>query len=64
MADSLLHIIDSLNTTITIDKQTQIQKVREVSDGISPHWRIVAIIGWVILIFQFAFDRIMQKLSK
>jgi hypothetical protein len=64
MADSLLHIIDSLQTTITIDKQTQISKVREVSDGVSPHWRIVAIIGWVILIFQFAFDRIMQKLSK
>jgi len=63
MADSLLHIIDSLNTTITIDKQTKISKVREVSDGVSPHWRIVAIIGWVILIFQFAFDRIMQKLS-
>jgi hypothetical protein len=59
----LMHIIDSLNTTIRIEKETTISKVREVKDGVSSFWRTLAIIGWVILLFQFSFDRIMQKLS-
>lgn len=60
MADSLMHVIDSLNVLIDKNTTTTISKVK---DDDSEWWRYLAIIGWVLIILRFTWDRVANKIS-